>query len=212
MSRSLKLQQSTASKKAYEESHAKFAKASPSTASGATQTSYKSNPVYRSSTVYHVYGYDDVYARRHRIYSGWSAPSYIYYGYPSYGSWDSTFLWWALFHDNSFGYHHYYDPGYQQWLDEARKQAATNADLRAQLARQEAQIAAMQQTNAVRDANYVPPSLGNDAVVALSDEAIGTLPVEQKKGHPVLWTMVILAGLGSVYYLFFIKKWNVKRR
>jgi len=180
-SRTLQMEKSRASQQAYEDNRAKFRPVSGNYVSPRRDT-FASNPVYRSTRMYGSrIGYDDVYIRRQRIYSGWSAPLYVYQCQPSYGSWDSMFLWWMIWHDQSsaFAYHHYNDPYYQAWRRDALLQSEQNGELRAALARQDEEIAAMRQQGVAVNAAYLPPALASDPVVALSDDAIGALPVER---------------------------------
>lgn len=202
------MQKAASSLKAYEDNQAKFEKpkvnvtpkvpaaqtTSPKTASpppptpkqkpaaqtSTASTSYQSNPVYRDTTTYAKVPFDDVSERRRRSYNDWTPPTrVVYQSAPSYGSWDSMFLWWMLWNDDSFGFHHQNDRDYQRWHSDAVKLAEQNGELKAQLARHDAQILALQQRKLAQDEKYLPREVRQDPLVALSDDAIETLPVQK---------------------------------
>lgn len=149
------------SKQAFSASQAKFKKPTSSTTSA---TSTTNTSFVRGATRSNDYG--TYYARRDNYYRGYSAPTYVYAGSPSYGMWDTVFLYYMLSnasHASNFGYHHANDPGYQEWRRQAEIQAQHNAELKSQLAAMDAKISGM---SGERDPNYIPP--GTDADLALA--------------------------------------------
>lgn len=129
---------------------------------------YKNNPVYSKSRQMDSSTY---YSRRDRYYNDWSAPSYVYMGAPSYGLWDTLFLYSMMSNMNNnnaanFAYNHQNDPDYKAWRREADKQAQTNAELRAQLAAIDAKT---QKMTGKIDPSYLPA--GVDPDIALAQEA-----------------------------------------
>ena len=83
-------------------------------------------------------------------------------GSPSYGIYDSAFMWHVAFADPYWGYHNYNNPGYLAWKREARELARDNAELRAQL---DAHETAMAQVTGDRNANYLPAGIENADVI-----------------------------------------------
>jgi len=133
----------------------------------AYNTKYSGNRVYSRAR-----GYDSstYYTRRSHYYGGWSTPGYVYYASPSYGLWDTMFLYYMLSdhnHSSQFAYNHQNDADYMAWRQEADRLAADNADLRKQLAAMDSGMA--QYRGQPVDPNYLPE--GVDADIALSDEA-----------------------------------------
>lgn len=175
ITRRLQAEKSQASLKAYEAEKSKF-KAPPMQASRET---IKSNPVVKSTRVYSRVGYDDVIRRRQTRFSGWNPPVVVYQSAPSYGSWDSMFLWWALTHDSNFFYHHRNDAAVTQWHNDAMKLAQENGELKAQLASLDARVDEMEKGGVSRNEKYLPPQVEKDPVVALSKDAIEDIEVEK---------------------------------
>ncbi len=184
---------------AYQEERSKFQtppKAAPESRAPSAQAKVvsKPSPAFASTKVYSRVSYDDVYERRRTWYRGWQPPVVVYQSSPTFGSWDSTFLWWTLYHDSAFGYHHYSDPGYQAWRAEADRLAEQNADLRAQLAVHDAKIAALRTQAVATNVAYMPSEVTEQPIVAMSDEVQQQLPVQR----PLLR---IAAGIeGGKYY------------
>ena len=161
-------------KAALKSQRAKFKKASTKTSSAqvkADTTKYRSNKAYASArnanpSTYHT--------RRNSYYAGYTAPSYVYYGAPSYGMWDTIFLYSMLSSMNNnnnagqFAHNYANDADYQAWRREAETLAQDNAELRAQLAQLDAQSAKLAGTPIVD--GYVPA--GVDADIMLSQEAL----------------------------------------
>lgn len=136
-------------------------------ANKAYRDTYKSNPVYSKARSYDSRTYWD---RRDRYYSGYSTPTYVYNSSPSFGMWDTIFLY-SLLNDNnnagSFAHHHQNDADYRAWRSEADNLAKDNAELRAQLAAMDKEAAKMAGTP--MSADYLPK--GVDADIALAQGA-----------------------------------------
>jgi TRAP transporter TAXI family solute receptor len=181
MTEKLQKEQALSSKRTFEANQARFEAPPevPKTAQEKTKT-YSSSATYTNTRVYgNKPSFDDVYERRRVVYGNWNPPRVVYRASSSYGSWDSTMLWWALWHDTSFGYHHYNDPYYRAWRRDADRLAHDNEELRQKLLEQDREIARMQERKLAQQANYLPPAVANDTLVALSDDAIQTLPVQK---------------------------------
>ncbi len=194
-SQTLQRQQAQASLVAYKSRQAQFQSAPPPVATSNGRPVYVSNPVYSSTRVYGATpSFDEIHVRRRVIYDGWNPPVVIYHRSASYGAWDSVFLYWALSHDPLFGYHHRRDPDYIRWQLDAQSLADQDAELRAQLAAQSARIAELEQQKVAVNNAYLPAAVADDKFVALSDEAVQTLPVQK----PVL--RVATGIKGGKYY------------
>lgn len=134
--------------------------------SSATRKKYSNSPVYSRASRYDRSTY---YSRRNAYYVGYTTPGYVYGVYPSYGMWDTIFLYSMLNNNNSsrFAYNHQNDADYQEWRREADRLAQDNAELRTQLAQIDAGTAKM--TGAVNP-DYIPE--GIDADIAMSQEVL----------------------------------------
>jgi len=139
----------------------------------------KSNPVVSSSHVYSRVGYDDVIRRRQVVYGSWNPPIYVYQSAPYYGSWNSTFLWWALINDAAFFHHHSSDPAISAWHNDAMRLSQENGELKAQIATLDGKVQQLEKTGVPRNDKYLPEQVAADPVVALSAEAIAQIPVEK---------------------------------
>lgn len=131
---------------------------------GAYASARKANPA-----TYHT--------RRNAYYAGYTTPTYVYGMSPSYGLWDTIFLYSMLSsinnnnHAGQFAHNYSNDADYQNWRREADVLARDNAELRAQLASLDSQSSQFA-GNAV-DPNYMPD--GVDADIAMSQEALTSL-------------------------------------
>ena len=169
----LKMEKSRNSLAAYEAEKGKF-KAPPLSVDPKT---IQSNPIVSNSRVYSSVGYDDVIRRRQAVYGSWNPPVYVYQSAPYYGSWSSTFLWWALLNDAAFFHHHGSDPTITAWHNDAMKLARENGELKAQIATLDEKVKQMDKSGVARNDKYLPPQVAGDPVVALSAEAIAQIPV-----------------------------------
>lgn len=135
---------------------------------------------------------------------GWSAPSPGWFGANrSFGVWDGLFLWSLLnnlgrtgsgewFHNNQN------DPGYQQWRQEANRQAQDNADLRQKLDELDAKLAA--KADEPRTPGGVPPGVPPEVAKAAPERTPSVAPLTG--GGNGIWVVaVILAGGGAIGYL-----------
>jgi hypothetical protein len=107
----------------------------------------------------------------------WAPPAYVYGFYPRYGLWDATFLAFALAHiaDDEYAlmfYHHRHDAEIEQYLDENRRLAAENDDLRDQLDELDSRMSTLERQGVAVDSSYVPPDAQD---VALSPDVIDKL-------------------------------------
>lgn len=164
-----KTSQARASRAALSKQRAKFTKKPATTTSVAgTKKKYGSNQIYTRASSYDRGTYS---TRRSTYYNsiGYTPAPYVYSTYPSFGLWDTIFLYSLLNSNNhSFAYHHQNDPDYIAWRREADRLANDNADLRRQLASMDAGVTGMAGT--AIDPNYMPA--GVDADLALSQEAL----------------------------------------
>ena len=166
--------QTRGAKSALKTQRAKFKKAPPKTSSASiasNKAKYSGNSTYgaaRSSNrnTYHT--------RRNSYYAGYNTPSYVYMGSPSYGMWDTLFLYSMLNSMNNnnnagqFAHNHSNDSDYQEWRREADVLARDNAELRAQLATMDGQSGKL--TGTAVNAGYIPE--GVDADIMMSQEAL----------------------------------------
>lgn len=165
----------------------------------AYKKTYSSNPVYASARHSNRSTYFD---RRHRYYSSYHVPTYVYNVSPSYGLWDTIFLYSMLnnmSNASTFAYNHQHDADYMAWRREAERQAQTNADLRAELASLDSKISKM---SGPVNPNYLPK--GVDADIALSQEALASqkptlrVCVGSKSGAYYRVTSLLQQGQNSV--------------
>ncbi|MYL83503.1 hypothetical protein GTA51_10240 [Desulfovibrio aerotolerans] len=187
--------QKEASTKAYNEYKGKFAKPdNPVRDSGAASGPQPT----RTWDSYRDYSNnrDNYYAGR-----GWSAPGYAYRSAPSFGLWDAMFLWFMLRQASgpSFLYNHQGDPGVQAFRQEADKLAASNEDLKKQLADVDAKIAQMRKDGVPVD----PKNLdGVDPSVALAAERVVREDAAKASGLGS-WVWILGAGV-AVAVLFLL--------
>lgn len=183
--------QKEASLKAYNDYKGKFAKPdNPVGPSGATTPS--APPPTRTWDNYRDYREyrDNYYTGR-----GWSPPGYAYQSFPSFGLWDAMFLWFMLRQASgpSFMYNHQNDPGVQSFRQEADKLAASDADLKKQLADLDAKVGQMKKDGVPVDPNRMPE--GVDPAVALAAEkVVREAPAARNAGFGT-WLWIAGAGL-----------------
>ena len=169
------MEQSQKSLASYEAERSKFKTQPPPI----DQRTIRSNPVVSSSHVYSRVGYDDVIRRRQVIYGSWNPPIYVYQSAPYYGSWNSTFLWWALMNDAAFFHHHNNDPAISAWHNDAMRLSEQNGELKAQIATLDEKVQQLDKNGVARNDKYLPAQVAADPLVALSAEAIEQIPVEK---------------------------------
>ena len=133
------------------------------------------NPVYQKAKTYSKFDYGNYYTRRDNYYgaTGWSPPAYVYRSSPSFGVWDAL-MWWMILDNlgnrqySSAAYHHADDPGYRQWRQEADRLAQDNQELKAKLARLDAEVKQQESEGLARDAAYLPPGMPPEVALASS--------------------------------------------
>jgi TRAP transporter TAXI family solute receptor len=138
---------------------------------------YESNPLYQKGKVYSGFDYKNHYANRDSYYGGqgYRPPPYAYNTAPSFGLFDTIFLFWMLDHMSNrnvaaTAYNHSNDPGFQKWRQEVEGMSKDNADLKAKLAEMDKQIKSMDGTP--KDPAYLPKGVPPD--VALSAAALAS--------------------------------------
>jgi len=143
--------------------------------------------------------YSDYRRDRDRYYSdlGWRPPSYAYMSYPSFGFWDSMFLWMLLSHTggNNFYYNNQNDPGVQAWRQEADKLAQSNADLKKQLADMDAKIDQMRKDGTPVKPGAIPDGLDPSMAYA-ADKVVKENADEPRKSSG--WTALAVIGVIGV--------------
>ena len=149
------------------------------------KSKYDSNPLYQKGKVYSGFDYGNHYSNRDIYYrsQGYQAPGFAFGGAPSFGIFDTLFLFWMLDHIGNrnvaaTAYHHQNDPGYQKWRQEADQLAKDNAELKGKLAELDKQVKTMEGTP--KDPSYLPPGVPPE--VALSAAAMAS----KKPEKPVL--------------------------
>lgn len=131
------------------------------------RSTYGKNPVYQSA------GRSDsstYYDRRANYYGGNQPPAYMYNSSPSFGMWDTMFLYMMLSNVNNasaFSHNHSGDADYQKWRADADRLAIDNQELRGQLAAMDAGKAGL--AGEAVDPAFLPP--GVDPDIAMSEEA-----------------------------------------
>jgi TRAP transporter TAXI family solute receptor len=132
---------------------------------------YENSPLYQKGKVYSGYDFRSQSSARDGFYrgQGYQPPPYVYNSSPSFGMFDSLFLFWML---NNIGnknvaataYHHAEDPGFQKWRQDVEELSKNNADLKNKLAEMDKQVKAMQGTP--KDAAYLPKGVTTDVALA----------------------------------------------
>lgn len=111
------------------------------------------------------------------------------------------FLWLMLDTNRSWMYSNQNDPGYQQWRQDAEKQAATNAELRAKLTALDAEMVKMKQDGTQQTPGTLPTDVPPE--VAMADENVIPAAVPEaapdEESHWGWWVaggiVVILVGI-----------------
>lgn len=141
--------------------------------------------------------YRDYRSQRDTYYAGqgWSPPGYAYRSFPSFGIWDAMFLWFMLRQASgpAFMYNHQSDPGVKAFREEADKLAASNEDLKKQLADLDAKMNQMRQDGVKPDPSAMPK--GVDPAMAMTAEKV----VKEKpdsRGGVGTWLLIACAGFG----------------
>ena len=141
---------------------------------------------------------------------GWAVPSPQYYqqGPRSFGVWDGIFLWSLL---NNLGRsgsgdwfsNHRDDAGYQQWRQEAERQAQTNTELRQKLDQLDSQLREKQ--GQPQDPSYLPPDVPPSVAAAPPPARTPTVANAKLGGSAWVWP-VLLVGGGGLGYLAFARR------
>lgn len=133
--------------------------------------------------------------------------------YPNYGAYDNGFLVGMMFGyvgssaaNAQWMYAHQNDPWYGQWHADMMRQAQDNADLRAKLEAQDAELARLKASGAQPTAQALPA--GVDPSVAIAPEAmIANASVSQESGEEshffrnvFIILLVIVIGAGGFFY------------
>lgn len=122
---------------------------------------------------------DEYYRNR-----GYAPPAAMFGSSPSYGIFNSIFLFWMLDHITNknaaaTAYNHANDPGFQKWRQEVETLAKDNEDLRGKLAEMDRQIKSLEGTP--KDPSYLPPGVPIEAALAPA-----VFAVADSGGKPVL--------------------------
>lgn len=198
--------QKEASVKAYNEYKGKFAKPDNPVRDSAGDAGPQPSRTWDN--------YRDYRSNRDNYYAGqgWSAPNYAYQSAPSFGLWDAMFLWFMLRQASgpSFMYNHQGDPGVQAFRQEADKLAASNADLKKQLADMDAKIDQMRKDGTPVD----PKSLdGVDPSVALAAEHVVREDTPKASGMGAwVWILGAGAAVAALLMLLTRRHQNTRRR
>ncbi len=164
--------------KAYQTEQSKFKSAPVKTDS----TKYESNPLYQKGKVYSGFDYKTHYGNRDGYYKsqGYQPPPYAYNTAPSFGMFDTLFLFWMLDHlgnnnATATAYNHSDDPGFKKWRQEAENLAKDNAELKSKLNELDGQVKSMAGTP--KDPAYLPKNVPPE--VALAAAALATKKPEK---------------------------------
>ncbi len=135
------------------------------------KSKYESSPLYQKGKVYSGFDYGTHYSNRDNFYrsQGYQAPGFAFGGSPSFGMFDTLFLFWMLDHlgnknVSATAYHHQNDPGYQKWRQEADQLAKDNAELKGKLAELDKQVKSMDGTP--KDPGYLPAGVPPEIALA----------------------------------------------
>jgi TRAP transporter TAXI family solute receptor len=153
--------------KAYQAEQSKF-KAAPF---NADSSKYESNPLYQKGKVYSGFDYNTHYGNRDGYYKsqGYQPPPYAYNTAPSFGMFDTLFLFWMLDHLGNknvaaTAHNHSDDPGYKKWREEAENLAKDNSELKSKLNDLDNQVKSMAGTP--KDPGYLPKDIPPELALA----------------------------------------------
>ena len=136
------------------------------------KSKYTDNALYKKAPVYSGYNAQRQITVRNTYYTThhYTPPVYYTHFSPSYGVFDTLFMFWMMdnMHTNAearaMAHNYQNDPGYRQWRADAEKQAATNAELKEKLAKMDSELATMKSQPV--NPNYVPKDIPSEAIVA----------------------------------------------
>ncbi|MFH0959831.1 MAG: TAXI family TRAP transporter solute-binding subunit [Pseudomonadota bacterium] len=153
--------------KTYQAEQSKF-KAAPF---NPDSSKYESNPLYQKGKVYSGFDYKTHYGNRDGFYKsqGYQPPPHVYNTAPSFGIFDTLFLFWMLDHLGNknvaaTAYNHSDDPGYKKWRQEAENLAKDNSELKAKLNDLDNQVKSMAGTP--KDPGYLPKDIPPEVALA----------------------------------------------
>lgn len=159
----------------------------------------ESNPLYQKGKVYSGFDYKTHYGNRDGYYrsQGYQPPPYAYRAAPSFGIFDTLFLFWMLDHLGNrnvaaMAHNHSDDPGFKKWRQEADNLAKDNVELKSKLNELDNQMKAMAGTP--KDPGYLPNDI--PAEVALAAGALAA----KKPEKPTL--RMATGQEGGWYYRF----------
>jgi len=131
----------------------------------------ESSPLAGKAKVYSGFDYGNHYNQRDNYYraQGYQPPAYAFNTSPSFGIFNTIFLFWMLDHITNknvaaTAYNHSNDPGFQKWRQDAESQAKDNAELKAKLGEMDKQIKALEGTP--KDPAYLPAGVPPEAALA----------------------------------------------
>ncbi len=163
------------------------------------QSKFDSNPLYQKGRVYSGFDYNTYYNNRNNYYKsqGYQAPPYAYNAAPSFGMFDTLFLFWMLDHIGNrnvaaTAYNHSDDPGYKKWRQEAENLSKDNADLKTKLNELDKQVNSMAGTP--KDPGYLPKDVPPDVALAA-----GVLAAKKPENPPL---KLATGQEGGWYYKF----------
>jgi len=144
---------------------------------------------------------------------GWAPanPQYYQQGPRRFGVWDGIFLWSLL---NNLGRtgsgdwfsNHRDDPGYQQWRQEAERQAQTNTELRQKLDQLDSQL--KQKQGQPQDPGYLPPDVPPSVAAAPVPQRTPSV-AGARRGSGWVWPVLLVGGGGLGYLAFARRKSSV---
>ncbi len=159
-----------AATRSYQDYQGQFAKSGNAVPGAGGQPILNPNRKFGSYNEYNSYR-NSYYGSR-----GWSAPGYAFGGFSSFGMWDAMFLWFMMSHagGSSFFYNHQNDPGVQAFQKEAQTLAASNEDLKKQVAEMNTKLDDLKKSGAPVDPKAMPADV--DPNVALAKPPVDDTP------------------------------------
>ena len=136
------------------------------------KTTYSNSNLYKSAPVYSGYNAKTQITVRNNYYGGMGYHPPIYYTSfsPSYGLFDTMFMFWMIDNMNhnaearAMAHNYQNDSGFRQFRADLDKQSSTNAELKAKIATMDAEMAKMKDQPV--NANYVPKGIPSEAIIA----------------------------------------------
>jgi TRAP transporter TAXI family solute receptor len=136
------------------------------------KSTYANSGLYKNAPVYGGYNAKTQITVRNNYYGGlgYSPPPYYTAFSPSYGLFNTMFMFWMIdsMHSNAearaMAHNYQNDSGFKQFRADLEKQSANNAELKEKIAKMDAEMAKMKDQPV--NPNYIPKGIPSDAIMS----------------------------------------------